>query len=150
MDEGSVRSESKKEENSYKIVTYKGHLLDPKFNNMIYAKWLRSLRRGNDYFKLIYADDYFQTYYRYIKSVLERPTTEVRLAVLTDDSEISLGFCVYQPNTLHYIEVGNGFRKQGIARSLVPFSPEVITHLTKTGMIIWNKHMPHAKFNPFI
>jgi hypothetical protein len=139
----------KSKESSYKVISFNAIIMPKQYINMIYSKWLRSLRFGNDYFKLIEPKAYFEAYNAYIKTILERPTTTVRIAALTDDLDVALGFSVAENNTLHYVHVHRDNRKQGIGRSLVPFKVETITHITKTGLVIWAEKLPTAIFNPF-
>jgi len=134
---------------SYSVVPYLGKDIPETYRNMILAKWLRTLRFGNDFFRLIDSDSYFQTYQINIKNILSRPQCIVRLAVLTDDPDVCLGFSVSEPDTLHYCWAHKDARKIGIAKSLTQFPFSVITHVTTTGMMIWNKKCPSVKFNPF-
>ncbi len=133
----------------YKIITKKGRDISQSIMNLILAKWMRSLKRGNDYFKLADSDSYYAAYELYIKSILNYFNTEIELAVLSDDEDVVLGFCVHQGPILHYVFVQKDLRSQGIARSLINFPVEIITHLTKIGLSIWNNKLPNAKFNPF-
>lgn len=137
------------EKASYKIVPHLGYELPRQYQNMVYSKWLRSLRYGNDYFKLIDSAVYYDAYHRYIKTVLHRTNSIVRLAVLSDDMDVVLGFSISEKQILHYCHVHKDNRKQGIARSLVPFKVKAITHITKTGLSIWSSKLPTAIFNPF-
>lgn len=134
---------------SYSVVPYQGQSLPESYKNLVYAKWLRSLRYGNDYFKLIDSDSYFKAYHKYIEHLLSRPSLIVRFAVLTEDPDVVLGFSVSEGTTLHYVHVHMDNRRLGIGRSLVPFEVKTITHITKIGLSIWNAKMPHAVFNPF-
>ncbi len=78
-----------------------------------------------------------------------RPNTLVRVAVLSDDPDVALGFSVSEGHVLHYVHTQKDVFRQGIARSLVPFEVKVLTHLTKTGMMLWSTKLPEAIFNPF-
>lgn len=135
---------------SYSVISYPGTSLPDTYQNLIFSKWLRSLRYGNDYYKLIDQDAYFIAYHAYISKLLAQPDAIVRLAVLTDDPDVVLGFSVTRGTTLDYVHVHKDFRKQGIGTTLVPKDIHSITHLTKIGMAIWNAKLAHAKFNPFI
>jgi len=115
----------------------------------VFGTWKNSLRYGNEYFKLIEKKAYFETYQRYIELLLNRPGTVVRLAVLSDDQDIALGWSAIDGAALHYIHVTHEYRNQGIARSLVPCKIDTITHLTRSGMSIWQSKLTHAVFNPF-
>jgi GNAT superfamily N-acetyltransferase len=137
------------QKDSYKIIGCYGKNLPSQYKNMIFSRWLRSLRHGNDYFKLIDSDTYYDTYHRYIELVLARKNTIVSIAVLSDDEDVALGFSIQEGVALHYIHVHKDNRKQGIATALVSKKIEVITHLTKTGLVVWNLKLPNAIFDPF-
>jgi hypothetical protein len=134
---------------SYSVIPFLGTNLPSQYTNLILSKWLRTLRYGNDFFKLVDSDSYFKSYDKYIKAILSRPGTIVRLAVLSDEPDTALGFSVSEDHTIHYIWCHKDNRNLGIGNSLIPFKVDYITHLTKTGMAIWNKKYPTAKFDPF-
>lgn len=117
---------------------------------MILAKWMRSLRYKNDFFRMMHSDEYFKAYRIYICALLKRHNAVVRLAVLSDDNDVALGWSLIEGNVLHYVFVQREARNKGIAKSLVPTPIKWITHLTKEGMVIWNKKLPDAQFNPFL
>lgn len=134
---------------SYSIISHPGQELPESYYNMVLSKWLRSLRYGNDYYKLADSIPYFRRYSEYIRQVLWRPNTIVRLAVLTDDHDVALGWCVMEGDILHYVHVHKDHRKQGIAKSLVLKNVGTITHLTHVGLSIWGSKMKNVVFNPF-
>lgn len=116
---------------------------------VVFSGWLKSLRFGNDFYRLVEQGSYFKTYHRYIQSLLERPETEVRLAVLTDDDDVVLGFSVSRGTVLDYVYVNKDYRRLGIGRNLVPAGIETITHLTRIGLTLWNNKLTGVKFDPF-
>lgn len=118
------------------------------YKAMIFSKWLRSLRYGNEYFKLIDQASYFLTYHKYIESILARPYVEVDIAALTDDHDVVLGFSVTENNVLHYVHVQKDHRRQGIAKELCK-GAVFTTHMTNDGLKAWASH-PEIVFNPFI
>ncbi len=136
---------------TYKIIAFKAEDLPKDYSGLIYSKWLRSLRYGNDYFKLIHPEAFYRSYERYISTILDAPNAVVRLAVLTDDQDVALGFCVYRGSTLDYVHVHKHQRRLGIARNLIPDGIDTITHVTKTGLSIWGSKPKcrEWKFNPF-
>lgn len=115
----------------------------------IYSKWLRSLRYDNDFFRLIDHRAYWPAYQHYIFRLLSRRETMLRLAVLTEDPDVILGFSVFRGNVLDYVYVHKHQRRLGIGTRLLPPGVETITHLTKTGMSIWGSKYGSWKFNPF-
>ena len=82
--------------------------------------------------------------------MLQRKKGILKVAVLTDDSDVTLGWSLSEPETLHYIFVASDYRKTGIGRSLLPKDIKNITHLTQIGLKIWNKLFKDAIFNPFL
>lgn len=116
---------------------------------MVLSKWMRSLKYGNDYFKLVDNDAYFENYNVFIKHILNKKGVIVRLAVLTEDRDVVLGWSVFEGPILHFVHVHKDMRKQGIGTSLVPRGMKVITHLTKIGLSIWASKYQDVIFNPF-
>jgi hypothetical protein len=134
---------------TYSVIPYLGRDLPEAYRNMILAKWLRTLRFGNDFFRLIDSSGYFSSYQEYIKRLLMRPQCIVRLAVLSDDPDVCLGFSVSEPEILHYCWCHKDNRKIGVGKALTQFPFKYVTHLTTAGMAIWNKKYPNVIFNPF-
>jgi hypothetical protein len=131
---------------SYKIIDFVGRNLPEQYHAMIYSKWRRSLRDGNDYFKLTEPMSFMKHYDLYIQSILNR--SNVMMAVLSDDEDVCLSWAVMSGSTLHYVWTHPEGRRTGIAKSILePF--DKFTHLTKTALIIWPKSFPEAKFDPF-
>ena len=134
---------------SYDIIAFQGNKLPSNYHNLIYSRWLRSLRFGNDYYKLIDSKAYYDSYQKHVAYLIHHPEAVVKLAVLSDDHDIVLGFSVSRNYILDYVHVHKDQRRQGIGTSLVPKDITVVTHLTKTALLIWPKH-PNVTFNPFI
>ena len=134
---------------SYTIIAYPGDRLPPTYTNMIFAKWLRSLRYGNDYFRLISSDEYYTAYSRHINWVLREPDCTVKLAVLTEDHDVCLGYCVHRGTVLDYVHVQRDMRRLGIGTALLPPEVTTITNITRNALAIWNPKLKQVKFNPF-
>lgn len=132
---------------SYTVFQCPVEKLDP-YRAMIFAKWLRSLRTGNDYFRLVHPEAFYVAYSRYIQAILNRSDVAILLAALTDDPDVVLGFSVSRGTVLEYVHVNKDFRRLGIGRMLVPDQIDTITHLTRTGLSIWGK-TSGIKFDPF-
>lgn len=133
---------------SYKIIKFRGTEVPKQYHDLIFSKFLRSLRFGNKYFKLIDSDAYYKVYNAYFKTLIVRPQAVVSLAVLTDEPDVVLGWALQEPKKLHYVYVNKDFRRMKIASSLVePF--DVFTHLTMLGASFWKLKHKKAKFNPF-
>ena len=134
---------------AYRIITVAGDLLPQTYKPVIFSRWLRSLRFGNEYFRLVDSDIYYDAYHRYIEHVLNQPNCFVNLAVLADDLDVVLGWSVFRGNTLDYVHVQKDYRGNGIGKSLIVAEVHFISHLTRTGLSIWSKKLPEARFNPF-
>ena len=134
----------------YKVIAYKGEKLPEQYRALVYSKWLRSLRYGNDYFRLIDSRSYFKVYHLFISKLLSQSDSVVHLAVLGDDYDVVLGFSVSRNNLLDYVHVHKDYRRTGIGTSLVPAGIDFITHITRQGMSFWNNRLKDAVFNPFI
>lgn len=134
---------------TYTVTKYQGHEVPRQYLNYIYCKWSRTYRNGNDYIKLAERGMYFSAYRNHITHILLKTLSTVRIASLTDDIDVALGFSVVRSNVLDYIYVQKDFRKEGIGRQLLPKNIEVFTHLTRMGMKLWSTQLPKAKFNPF-
>lgn len=146
--ESATAPESKLEA-SYSIIAIPGSELPIQYVGLVFSRWLRSYRYGNDYLKLTDADSYYAAYHKYISEILRKPETIVRIAVLTDDHDVALGFSVSRGTILDYVHVHKDNRRLGIAKLLVPKSIDTITHLTRTGISIWVNKYSHWKFNLF-
>jgi GNAT superfamily N-acetyltransferase len=134
---------------SYQVISFPAPKLPAQYLNMILSQWMHSLRYGNDYFKLAESRSYYWAYQRFIEMLLKKPDAIVRLAVLSDDHDVVLGWSLAQEEKLHYVWVQREQRNKGIATALIPKPISRITHITKAGMGLWNKRLPKAVFNPF-
>lgn len=153
MGSSAIHSEAAQSEGlvnaSYTILKFDSTKLPEEYLGLIFAKWLKSLRYGNDMFRLIDVEAYYKSYHQFVGSILGRNGTLISVAVLTDDHDVALGFSVSRGNVLDYVYVDKYQRKLGIGRSLVPAGIDTITHVTKTGLTIWGSKAGHWKFNPF-
>ena len=132
----------------YTVVAYPAASLPVRYRGFVLAKWKRSLRQGNEYFKLVDSRCFFDAYGRYCDLLLGRPGAVVRVAALSEDPDVALGWSLIEGATLHYVYVQPDQRRQGIAKALVPVEIEWITHLTNIGARIWSKHKT-VKLDPF-
>ncbi len=135
---------------SYTVTAYKGPDLPQQYVGLIYSKWLRSYRYGNDFIHLTDPSAYYPAYHCYISKILANPDTVICLAQLTEDMDVVLGFSVSRKNVLDYVHVHSYSRKMGIGSRLVPKGIDTISHLTKIGLSIWGSKYGKWKFNPFV
>ncbi len=136
---------------SYSIVAFKGRELPLAYEALVFSRWLRSLRFGNPIFSKVDSKEYYDNYHPFITNLLKKPDATVRLAVLSDDMDVALGFSVVREDVLDYVHVQKDHRKHGIAKKLVPEGITTFTHITNTALQIWqgNEKYRHLKFNTF-
>ena len=116
---------------------------------MIYSDFMKSLRYGNPWYKLIDSDCYFGVYPKLIDGLLARANSLVRLACLSDQLDTCLGWSLSEGDKLHYVFVKLDQRNQGIGQSLIPKDFLQVTHLTQVGQAIREAKFPETIFNPF-
>ncbi len=141
--------EKRKEESSYSVIAYLGQSLPKNYEGLVFAKWLRTLRQGNSFFKLAEPASYYAHYQLYISKILNSPGAIVRLAVLTEDPDVVFGFSVSRGEILDYVYVHKDARRKHVGKSLVNFDFKFVTHLTTVGMTIWAAKYPEVQFDPF-
>lgn len=134
---------------TYSVKVFNGKPPTENYRNFILSKWLRSFRFGNEFIRLTRSSSYYPKYGDYIKSILDSPLVSTRLAVLSDEPDVALGFSVVSGETLHYVYVGVDYRLQGIGRRLIPIEIKEFTHITKKWMLIWATKFPNSEFDPF-
>lgn len=155
-----IETNESKISDAYKIISFEGKKLPTQYHNLILSKFLRSLRYGNEYFNLIDKDNYFPIYSKYFQTILDRPDSVIKLAILSDDDDVVLGWSMMENKKLHYVYVNKDNRKIGIAKTLTKKPFEIITHLTAIGLSIWSSkfhnktgpnplNKPIVIFNPF-
>jgi GNAT superfamily N-acetyltransferase len=149
MDERTDTPALEEAPSTYSVISYRASSLPSNYRPMFFSNWLKSLKLENDFFRLIDNRPYYDAYHRYIELLMERPKSQIRLAVLTDEPDTVLGWAFVEETTLHYCFVHWDHRRQGVAKSLIPAPIKTITHLTKDGISYWTRHFPDAKFNPF-
>lgn len=136
---------------SYVVRSSDAFNLPASYRNLIFAKWLRSLRYGNDLFRLIDPAAYYPAYHKFITAILGHADCVIRLAVLSDEHDVVLGFSVSRGEILDYVHVHRDMRRQGIARKLLPDDITTFTHITKNAQAILKKQPKVVwKFNPFV
>jgi GNAT superfamily N-acetyltransferase len=93
----------------------------------------------------------FMNNYKYIvEKLYNHPNSIVFVACLNDDPSVILGYSIVSTelDTLHWVYVKKAWRNKGIAKNLVPPTIKTVTHLSRTGLSIYNKRKD-LDFNPF-
>lgn len=119
--------------------------------NFIRATFLRGVYYGNPFFSLIPKQVFMDNYKKMSEMLLkDRTRTVVKVACLKEDQDVIIGYSILSADyqTIHYVYVKSAFRKQGIARSLVPKYPSSVSHMTEIGESLLNK-FEGCVFNPF-
>lgn len=114
----------------------------------ILATWLKGLRFGNIWYRLIEDKVYFKVYHAVIESLLAKPGVVIKVACLKEDPQVILGYVVYEGPKAHWVQVKKAWRNIGIARTLLPGEITTVTHLTEIGRSIFLKK--GWTFNPFL
>lgn len=136
-------------ESSYAVVAFPAAKFPDKYRNFMLSTWKNTFKGGHDYMRMIDRDAYFPVYHRYIESLLARPDSVIRFAVIPDSQDIALAWSLIERDILHYVFVTHEYRNQGIAKALVPGEINTFSHMTNHGRKIWVKKCPNVKFNPF-
>lgn len=120
----------------------------PEDKSFIMATFLRGLYYGNEFFKLIPKKIFMDNYKLIIEALLNKHI--IKVACLKEDPDIILGYSVLSKDfqIIHFCFVKSAWRKNGIARSLLPKYPTCVTHFTTMSLDLMKK-FPDCVFNPF-
>lgn len=118
--------------------------------NFIFATFLRGLYYGDSWFSQIPKDIFMANYKHVAAALVPSPKTVVKIACLTEDPDVILGYSIMSADfqTVHWCFVKAAWRRQGIARSLLPSHPVYVTHLSALGKTLLSK-FKDTTFNPF-
>jgi hypothetical protein len=115
----------------------------------ILSTWLKGLKYGNSWYKLIQNNVYYQVYHKVIENILLNPNTRTSVACLKEDPSVILGYMVTTEDRLHWCHVKVAWRNNGIATKLLPAGITTVTHVTDAGKAIFLKKKTWI-FNPFV
>jgi hypothetical protein len=123
----------------------------PDDENFIFSTALAGLYYGDSWFSKIKKLIFINQYRQILKNTLSKPTTQVKVACINGDENEIKGYAILvnDQKALMWIYVKPMWRKNGIAKSLLPSTVTEVTNLTKLGDIIMKKY-PHLSFNPFV
>ncbi len=133
---------------TYSIITFAGKDLPTNYQALVFSAWLRSLRKGNASYKQIPSNAYYLCYHKFIENLLQKPGCIVKLAVLTEDHDIVLGFSVSREDVLDYIFVQPDQRGQKLSNVLIPSPMTAFTHMTNQWYTIWQSKYKECEFKP--
>lgn len=120
----------------------------PQDEAFVMATFLRGLYYGDSWFSVM-PKDLFMKFYKIIGTAIVKKNT-IKVACLKEDKDVILGYSILSNDfsTIHFVFVKTLFRKQGIAKSLLPKHPTYVTHLTTVGRNLLPK-LNNCVFNPF-
>lgn len=117
----------------------------------IYATWLNHQYEGASWFRCIPRSIFKKNYRRIIDDIIRNKASSIHICCLEDDYDVILGYAVTQRihggHALHWIFVKEDWRRNGIAKKLIPDSIQVVTHLTDHAKRIKPKSWI---YNPFL
>lgn len=117
--------------------------------NFVYSSWKRGLRFGNDFFRKIDADSFYEAYTLIINALITRADCKVTVACLKDDEDVVLGYSVVRGDILDWLFVKQSWRGFGIAKQLCSGSElKACSHITNVGDSIRKKK--GLIFNPYL
>lgn len=114
----------------------------------ILATWLKGLKFGNSWFKLIDDKVYFQVYHSVVETIITKPGVDIKVACLKEDPSVIIGYGVFEGSKIHWMHVKKLWRGIGVARDLIPPTITTATHLSDAGKSILLKR--GWVFNPFL
>ncbi len=131
-----------------KIISFSGTNLPKQYEALVFSKWLRSLRKGNALFRYVDSHQYYSEYHDFIEKLLQKPDCIVKLAILSDDEDVVLGFSVSREHVLDYVYVQPEQRGQKLSEILIPKQITTFSHITKAWSHIWQAKYKEWIFNP--
>lgn len=123
--------------------------------NFVLATFLRGVYYGDSelypYIRLIPKDIFMKEYKKIALALLTSDNTTINVACLKDTPDVILGYSILSADyaNIHWVYVKAAWRRQGIARALLPKWPKAATHISVIGMKLLNK-FENIIFNPFL
>lgn len=115
------------------------------------STFLRGLYYGDSWFSLIPKNIFMQNYKLLAEKLINSPLVVIKVACLQEDHDVILGYSMLSSDfqTIHWVFVKQAWRRQGIAKRLLPQFPTSVSHLSELGKTLLNKFQ-NTIFNPFI
>ena len=119
--------------------------------NFVMATFLRGVYYGDTWFSLIPKNIFMNAYKKFAEAIVNNPKTIIKVACLQDDPDVMVGYSILSSDfsAITWVFVKAAWRKQGIARQLLPQLPTTVTHLTPLGKSLLPKFKTQVIFNPF-
>lgn len=124
--------------------------MQPGDKHFILATFLRGVYYGNSWFTLIPKNIFMANYKKVAEHMVSSPNFIVNIACLKDDPSVIIGYSILSANgeIIHWVFVKSMWRKNGVAKSLLPTAPIAVSHLSTIGKTLMTK-LPNVIFNPF-
>lgn len=108
-------------------------------SGIIYSTWPKGAYYGALEIPPGNKKRWFKSFYEHVKERLK--DSEIRIAALTEDPGVIIGYAIIHGKTLEWAYVKEAFRLQGICRLLLLNREiEMIANVTKIGRYIAKKH----------
>lgn len=114
---------------------------------LIYASFLRGLYYDNEFFNMIPKKEFMENYKGALTSLLDK--SKITIACLKEDPDVIVGYTITNPSVLHWVYVKSSWRKQGVAKLLLPTIPTFFSHFTSLGLSLNKQKNYNLIFNPF-
>src|SRR6266404_2908447 len=107
--------------------------------NFVLATFLRGVYYGDSWFSMIPKQIFMDNYKKVAEYLVN--TATIKVACLKEDPSVILGYCMLSKDlqTIHWTYVKSAWRLKGIAKTLTPTHPSVVTHLSKLGVTLLDK-----------
>lgn len=125
--------------------------LRPSDEVFIYSTMLRGLYYGNSWFSKIPRKLFVENYKKVIEHTFKRPDLDIKVACVKNDPDEIKGYSILlnHEKALMWVFVKKMWRKNGIAKALVPSTVQEVMNLTTLGDELLKKY-PNIVFNPFV
>lgn len=115
----------------------------------VFETFKKGLWNGNMEFRQMSLHSFNTTYQKLIERLIALPETVTTIAALKEDDDVIVGYSITRPETIDWVFVKRGWRKLGIAKSLLAhIVPKRVTHMTTIpGKILVEKF--NLSYDPF-
>lgn len=146
-------NEPEEVEDDYKIRTYRIKDLPEEYGiNLILAPFLNTYKQSCKQWRWVDRDAYFLHYGAYVRSIISRPESKVRIGIVWDEKRkenVVIGWCLFENMTVHYAWVKEDMRFKGIFKDLLPKEFNTVSHMTEKASHLWRSKYPYVKNIPW-
>lgn len=119
--------------------------------NFVLKSFLLGIYYGDSWFSRIPKRIFMDNYKQVATTLFDNPYNVVTIACLSDDPDTIIGYSIVSADasTIHWVYIKEKWRNYGIAKRLLPSTPQYVTHLTQLGFQLLKKFPDTILFNPF-